>query len=139
MHEFKDKDNKQVICWYYIQKRKFIIHLYYFDANNIFSHLFIQNLKHKPNMFQELKKINIALKKQILENIVEQKIHQIQRITGRNGKTEYRGWTYAKNEVLLEPGWISDAFKFREPLLYKLVTTVTIDDDSKNIYTVTVG
>ena len=43
---------------------------------------------------------------------------------------------YAKNEVVLQPGWISDAFKFREPLLYKLITTVTIDDDSKNGYNV---
>ena len=42
---------------------KFIIHTGYFDANNIFSHLFIQNIKHKPNMVQNLsRKINIALK-----------------------------------------------------------------------------
>ena len=36
------------------RKRKFIIHPDFFDANNIFSHLFIQNLKHKPNMVQDL-------------------------------------------------------------------------------------
>ena len=36
------------------KKRKFIIHPEFFDANNIFSHPFIQNLKHKPNMFQYL-------------------------------------------------------------------------------------
>ena len=46
---------------------------------------------------------------------------------------------YAKNEVLLEPGWISDDFEFREPCFYKLVTMVTCDDDSLNIYTVPVG
>ena len=46
---------------------------------------------------------------------------------------------YAKNEVLLQPGCISDAFEFREPEFYNLVTTVTLDDDIKNIYTVTVG
>ena len=63
-------------------------------------------------MVQDLSiKIKITLKKQILENSVEQKIQQIQRTTGSNGNTEYRGWTYAKNEVVLQPGWISDAFE----------------------------
>ena len=46
---------------------------------------------------------------------------------------------YAKNEVLLQPGWIRDDFEFREPELYKLATRVTRYDDSKHIYTVTVG
>ena len=46
---------------------------------------------------------------------------------------------YVKNEVVLQPGWISDAFEFREPELYKLVKTVTRDDDSKNIFIITVG
>ena len=59
--------------------------------------------------------MKISLKKQIFENIAEHKIHQIQRITVRNGKTEYGGSTYVKNEVLFEPGWISDAFEFCEP------------------------
>ena len=60
-------------------------------------------------------------------------------ITIKNGKTECRGRTYAKNEVVLEPGYISDSFELREPELYNLVTTVTRDDYSPNIYTVTVG
>ena len=98
------------------KKRKFIIHPEFFDANNIFSHPFIQNLKHKPNMVQDLsREMKIALKKQILKNIVKQKIHQIICINSNNGKTEYRGWKYAKNKVVLEPGWISDDFEFREP------------------------
>ena len=59
--------------------------------------------------------MKIAIKKDILDNSVKNKIHQIERITGRNGKKEYRGWTYAKNEVVLQPGCISDAFEFREP------------------------
>ena len=46
---------------------------------------------------------------------------------------------YAKNEVVLQPGWISDAFDFCEPEFYSIVTTVTRDDDSQNIYTVPVG
>ena len=67
-------------------------------------------------MVQDLsRQIKIALKKQILGNSVEQKIHQIHCITGSNGKTEYRGWTYAKNEVVLQPGWISNDFEFYEP------------------------
>ena len=44
-----------------------------------------------------------------------------------------------KNEVVLQPGWIRDAFDFREPEVYKLVTKVTRDDDSPNIYTVPAG
>ena len=51
---FEYKDNKQDIFWYNIQKIDFIIHPELFDANNIFSHTFIQNLKHKPNMVQDL-------------------------------------------------------------------------------------
>ena len=74
-----------------------------------------------------------------MENSFKHQIHQIQRTTGRNGKTEYRGWTYAKNEVVLEPGWISDAFLLHEPEVYKLVTTITLDDEIQNIYTVPVG
>ena len=46
------------------QKRKFIIHPEHFDANDIFSDPFIQNIKHKPNMIQDLsRQINIALEK----------------------------------------------------------------------------
>ena len=75
----------------------------------------------------------------MLEKTVEQQIHQIKKITDRNGKIEYRGWVYVKNKVVLEPGWISDNFEFHEPEFYKLVTTVTRDDDSQNVYTVPVG
>ena len=57
----------------------------------------------------------MTLKNQRLEKSVKQKIYQILRITSKNGKTEYRGRTYAKKEVVLEPGWISDAFEFRGP------------------------
>ena len=46
---------------------------------------------------------------------------------------------YAKNKVVLKLGWISDAFEFRESEFYKLVTTITCDDNSQNIYTVPVG
>ena len=59
--------------------------------------------------------MNISLKKQILENSVKHYIHQIVRITSKNGKTEYRGRTYTKNEVVIEPGWISNASELREP------------------------
>ena len=53
--------------------------------------------------------------KYILENSAKQKIHQIIIITRKNNKTEYRGRIYAKNEVALEQGWISDDFESREP------------------------
>ena len=43
-----------------------------------------------------------------------------------------------EKQILLEPGWISDAYELHEPEFYKLVKTVTLDDDSQNIYTVPV-
>ena len=63
----------------------------------------------------------------------------MQRITVGNGKTKYRGWTYAKKEVFCEPGWISDSFELREPQFYKLVTTVTRGDEGRKFYSVPVG
>ena len=74
----------------------------------------------------------------MFEKSFEQQIHLIICITSKNGKTEYRGNTYAKNKVILEPSWISDAFEVRELEFYNLVTTGTRDDDSQNIYTVPV-
>ena len=69
------------------KKRKSNIHPDNYDAMNIFSHPFIQNLKHKPNIVHDLsRQMKISLQKQKLENSVKQKIHQIQRITGRNGE-----------------------------------------------------
>ena len=48
--------------------------------------VFFLSIKCKPNVVQDLSKpTNKALKKQRLENSVEQKVHQIQRITVRNG------------------------------------------------------
>ena len=61
------------------------------------------------------RKMKISLKKHRLENSVKHQIHQIIRITSKNGKTEYLGRTYAKNGVVLEPDCISDSFEFREP------------------------
>ena len=70
LHVFKEKDNKQVICCYYIKKS--MIHPEYFDASNIFSNPFIKNLKHNPNMVQDLsRQMKIVLKKMRLENSFE--------------------------------------------------------------------
>ena len=74
-----------------------------------------------------------------MESSVKHQIHQILRITSKNGRTEYHGSTYAKNDVVLEPGWINNASELREPEFYKLATAVTSDDDSQNIFTVPVG
>ena len=57
---------------------------------------------------------DITLKKR-LDKSINHQIHQIIRINRKNGKTEYRGRTYAKNKVVIEPGWISNVFEFREP------------------------
>ena len=74
-----------------------------------------------------------------MENSAKQEIYQISRITIKNSKTEYRGRTYTKNEVVIEPGWLSYAVEFHEPEFYKLVKTVTRDDDSKMFYSLPVG
>ena len=98
------------------KKRDFIIHPECFDAKNIFSHPLIHNLKHKQYKGQGLsRQMKISLEKHRLENCVKHQIHQIQYISDRNGKTEYRGWTYARNEVVLQPGCIMDDFEFRVP------------------------
>ena len=90
MHLKKDKTSKLCVGITYKQ-RNFIIHPKYFNANNIFSHLFIQNIKHKPNMVHDLsRQMKIELKIYILDNSVEHQIYQIQRITGSNGRIEYR-------------------------------------------------
>ena len=91
-------------------------------------------------MVQDLsRQINVSLKKQLSENIVNHQIHQIIRINSKNGKLEYLGRKYVKNEVVIEPGWIRNAFELREPEFYKLVTTVTRDEDSRNIFTLPIG
>ena len=82
----RDTTRKLFVSTAYI-KWEFIIHPKYFDANNIFSHPVIQNLKHKQNMVQDLlRQMKTSLKKQIMDNSVKQKIQQIKCITARNGK-----------------------------------------------------
>ena len=59
----KRKTTRKFFVGITYKKIKFIIHPEYFDANNIFSHSFIHNLKHKPNMVQDMsRQMNIALK-----------------------------------------------------------------------------
>ena len=98
------------------KKRKYIIQPEFFDANNIISDPFIQNIKCKPNMVHDLsRKMKISILKTNIGEKFKHQIHQIIRITSKNGKTEYRRRIYAKNEIALEPGCISDAFELREP------------------------
>ena len=51
---FKINTTGKKIVGITIKGRKFIIHAEYFDANNIFSHRFLQNIKHRPNVVQDL-------------------------------------------------------------------------------------
>ena len=74
-----------------------------------------------------------------MEKSIKSQIHKITRINENNGKTDYHGWTYAKQLVPLEPGWICEIFEFREPEFYKLVTTLTCDKTKHKTYTVPVG
>ena len=50
----KRKTTSKLFVGFTYKNRKFNILPAFFDASNIFSHPFIQNLKHKPNMVQEL-------------------------------------------------------------------------------------
>ena len=85
MH-FKRKTTRKFFVGITVKGIKFIIHAEYFDANNIFSHPFLQNIKHIPKVVQYLSNpMKKALRKQIFKNSVEQQVHQIQRITVRNG------------------------------------------------------
>ena len=60
----KRKKTRKLFVGITYKKRKFMIHPEFFDASNIFSHLFINNLKHKPNMVQDLsRKMKISLLK----------------------------------------------------------------------------
>ena len=52
---FKRK-TKIFFCWYYSQRKKFYYSCGMFDANNIFSCQFIQNMKHTPNVVKDLSK-----------------------------------------------------------------------------------
>ena len=98
------------------KKRKVIIHPEFFDAKSIISDPFIQNIKCKPNMVHDLsRKMKISIFKTNIGEKFKHQIHQIIRITSKNGKTEYRRRIYAKNEIALEPGCINDAFELREP------------------------
>ena len=123
-----------------VKQRKFIIHPEFMVANHIIADKFIQNLKSNPNKVHDLpSQMKRSLKKQILEKIIKLKIQKITRITDNNGKTEYHGITYANNVVSLESGWICDNFEFREPEFYKLVTTVTCDENQHKTHIVPVG
>ena len=51
---FKRNTTSKFFVGIKVKGSKFIIHPEYFDTNNIFSHRFLQNLNHRPNVFQYL-------------------------------------------------------------------------------------
>ena len=53
---FKIKTTSNFFVGITDKKGEFIIHAEYFDAKNIFSHQFLHNIKHIPNVFQHLSK-----------------------------------------------------------------------------------
>ena len=66
-------------------------------------------------MVQDLsRQMNTALKKRDRRTVLNIKYNKYNAPLAGMVK-KYRGWTYAKNEFLLQPGWINDAFEFREP------------------------
>ena len=109
-------------------------------ANHIIADQFIQNLKSNPDKVHDLSsEMKRPLKKYRLKKSIKLQIHKITRITVNNIKTEYPGSKYANNVVALEPGWTRDNFEFRDPELYKLVTTVTCDETKHKTYIVPAG
>ena len=54
MYAIKEITEKQVLCWDYKQKRKYIIHPDFMVANQEITDQFIQNLKSKPNKVHDL-------------------------------------------------------------------------------------
>ena len=98
------------------KQRKFIIHPEFIVANHKITDQFIQNLKINPNKDHDLTgEMKRLLKKTEIGKSIKPQIHKITRITENNGKTDYHGWTYAKQLVALEPGWIFENFEFHEP------------------------
>ena len=83
---FKEKSNKQVLCWYYKKKWLFILD---FLIPTIYSpiHLFrISNIN--QTWFRTCQENwRCHFKKQRVENSFKHQIHQILRITIKNGKT----------------------------------------------------
>ena len=53
---FKRKTTSTICFGITFKGRKFTINAEYLDANNIFSHQFLHNLKHRPNIIQDLSK-----------------------------------------------------------------------------------
>ena len=51
---FKRKTTSKFFVGIKVKGRKFIIHVLYFDANNIFSHPFLHYIKKRPNLVQDL-------------------------------------------------------------------------------------
>ena len=67
------RERKQASSLLVLQAKKFIC-AGYFDANNIFSHPFIRNLKHRPNEVQDLSKpTKKALKNGDLRTVLNSK------------------------------------------------------------------
>ena len=63
---FKRNKTRKSFVRIKVKGRKFIIRAKYFDAKNISSHPFLQNIKHRPNVVQDLSKpMNKALKTEI--------------------------------------------------------------------------
>ena len=69
---FKIKTTSKLFVGITDKKRNFNIYAEYFDANNILSHPFLHNLKHRQHVVQDLsKQIKKALQKHRLDNIAE--------------------------------------------------------------------
>ena len=71
---FKRKTTIKLFVGITYKNRQFIINPEYFDANNIFSHPFIYNLKHKPNIVKYLsKQMNKSLKNRYWRTVLNRK------------------------------------------------------------------
>ena len=83
------KLHQQVLCWYYRQTKKFIIHPECMVANHKITYQFIHNLKSNPNKVHDLTgEMKKSFLKQRLETSIKPRIQKITRITENNGKTE---------------------------------------------------
>ena len=102
MYAIKEITEEQVLCWYYKQTKKYIIHPdFMVDNKEIIDHS-IQNLKRKPNKVHHLTGVmKKSFKKQRFETNINPQIHKISRITDSYGITKYLGRTFNNNEVPL--------------------------------------
>jgi len=105
------------------KREMFIVHLDYFDSNEIFSYKFLANVKKKSNEEHKLTAVMKGkLRKQRLLYSTHYQIVKIAKTTDKKKEIVYKGWSLKQVEVVLDIDWIEENFKIREPDFFNALT-----------------